>query len=411
MLIKILKKPKFQRAASAALCFCLILFAKTVPADVPASVPAENTPDAVLQEEQGAGPQEKQDPALQEEQDTGLPVIPEPEISAETAVLIDAASGRVLYDRRMDAHMYPASTTKIMTALIVLETMDPEEKITVSARAVSQEGSSIYLKDGEEILVKDLLYGMMLRSGNDAATAAAEGAAGSVEKFALLMNERAASLGLQNSNFTNPSGLQDENHYSTAYDLAMITREALKNDMFREIAAAKTYHAGREGADAYNYFCNKNKTVFQYEGATGVKIGYTMTAGRCLVASAEREGTELIAVVLNDHNWFEDAYRLMDYGFERFERVRLVPGQTPLTTAAVTGGDTDRVKIGAAYDITCIQTEEESGELRIVYDIPAETAAPVKRWDPAGKADIYSDEEYIFSEELYYLEDIGRAGS
>ena len=245
----------------------------------------------------------------------------EPSISAETAVLIDAVSGKVLYDRRMGRSY--------------VSRQHDENSDRHAGRRRSGSGGNrhrvgkrcrtgrllIYLTAGEKITMKDLLYGMMLRSGNDAATAVAEAIAGDTETFAELMNERTASLGLKNSHFVNPSGLQDENHYSSAYDLAMITRQALQNDLFRKIVSSKTYQAERKGADAYKYFYNKNKTIFQYEGATGVKIGYTTAAGRCLVASAERNGTELIAVVLNDHDWFEDAYRLLDYGFEAFERV------------------------------------------------------------------------------------------
>ena len=206
------EKLKGPRAAAAALFVCLAVFLTCCVIWTAA------------QENQG---QEGQDAAS---------AAAEPQLSAETAVLIDAVSGRVLYDKRKDAHMYPASTTKIMTALLVLETTDPDESVEVSQNAASQEGSSIYLKAGEKIGIKELLYGMMLRSGNDAAVAAAEAAGGSTEQFAAMMNERAASLGLENTHFVNPSGLQDENHYSSAYDLAMIAREALKNDVFREIA-------------------------------------------------------------------------------------------------------------------------------------------------------------------------------
>ena len=330
----------------------------------------------------------------------------EPSISAETAVLIDAVSGKVLYDRRMDAHMYPASTTKILTAMLAAEEADPEEIVTVSENAAGQEGSSIYLTAGEKITMKDLLYGMMLRSGNDAATAVAEAIAGDTETFAELMNERTASLGLKNSHFVNPSGLQDENHYSSAYDLAMITRQALQNDLFRKIVSSKTYQAERKGADAYKYFYNKNKTIFQYEGATGVKIGYTTAAGRCLVASAERNGTELIAVVLNDHDWFEDAYRLLDYGFEAFERVVIARAETPLISAVVMEGDSDTVKIGSDTDISCLEAEGEISDLSIIYDVPDAVKAPVSRWQTAGSMDIYSAGEYVCSKDLYYLEDI-----
>ncbi len=377
------RKIKWKKTSAAVLAVC---FALTTAAVFAVTSGSEETADS--QEKKSASE------------------ISEPAISAETAVLIDAASGKVLYDRRMNAHMYPASTTKILTAMIALEQLDPETEVEVSENAVNQEGSSIYLKVGEKIKLKDLLYGMMLRSGNDSAVAAAEAAGGSVESFAEIMNERVQSLGLKNSHFVNPSGLQDENHYSSAYDLAMITREAFKNELFKEIVSAKTYQAEREGTDSYKYFYNKNKTVFQYEGATGVKIGYTIAAGRCLVASARHEGTELIAVVLNDHDWFEDAYKLMDYGFERFDSVLIAKGETPLISAAVMNGDRQTVKIGAAEDITCVQVEGEASDLSIIYDVPDAVKAPVSRWEPAGKMDIYSAGEYVYSKDLYYMEDI-----
>ena len=383
---KYLRKLRKGRAAAAALFVFLVL---SVPCCI-AWTAAQDASPAPTQQSEAAS------------------ASAEPALSAETAVLIDAVSGRVLYDRRKDAHMYPASTTKIMTALVVLETVGPEEYTEVSENAAGQEGSSIYLKAGEKIRIKELLYGMMLRSGNDAAVAAAEAAGGSVEEFSDMMNQRAASLGLSNSHFVNPSGLQDENHYSSAYDLAMIAREALKNDVFREIAGTRTYQAEREGVDSYKYFYNKNKTVFQYDGATGVKIGYTMAAGRCLVASAKRNGTELIAVVLNDHDWFQDAYSLMDYGFENFETVRIAEGEVPLTSAAVMQGDDTAVKIGAREDITCVRRAGEAADISIVYDVPDAVKAPVSRWESAGKIDIYSEGEYVYSKDLYYLEDIGR---
>lgn len=207
-----------------------------------------------------------------------------------------------------------------MTAMLTLETLDeldspPEQKVVIPSEAVGIEGSSIYLAPGEEVRIIDLLYGMMLRSGNDAATALAIIIGGDTEHFAEMMNARAAEIGCTGTNFLNPSGLYDENHYTTVRDMAMIAREAMKNDIFREIAAAEDYTAERE-ADKYNYFYNKNKTVHQYEGGDGIKIGYTKASGRTLVASAEREGRRLICVVMNAPDWFNDAYSLMDYCFE-----------------------------------------------------------------------------------------------
>lgn len=243
-----------------------------------------------------------------------------PGISASSAIVIDAEDGSVLYEKNADKKAYPASTTKIMTAMLTLETLDeldspPEQKVVIPSEAVGIEGSSIYLAPGEEVRIIDLLYGMMLRSGNDAATALAIIIGGDTEHFAEMMNARAAEIGCTGTNFLNPSGLYDENHYTTVRDMAMIAREAMKNDIFREIAAAEDYTAERE-ADKYNYFYNKNKTVHQYEGGDGIKIGYTKASGRTLVASAEREGRRLICVVMNAPDWFNDAYSLMDYCFE-----------------------------------------------------------------------------------------------
>lgn len=245
------------------------------------------------------------------------PEISPPSVSAESAVLIDE-SGQILYEKNANAKGYPASTTKIMTALVTLEKLDElgldeKSEIIVPEEAVGIEGSSIYLKKGERLTIEELLYGLMLRSGNDSAAALAVCMGGSLGEFVSMMNERAAALGCSSTHFTNPSGLYDENHYTTASDLAKIAHEAMKREDFREIVRAKDW----QSEDGSRSFHNKNKTVFQYEGATGIKIGFTKASGRTLVASAERDGRQMIAVVLRDGNWFNDAYALMDYGFEQ----------------------------------------------------------------------------------------------
>lgn len=245
------------------------------------------------------------------------PEISPPSVSAESAVLIDE-SGQILYEKNANAKGYPASTTKIMTALVTLEKLDElgldeKSEIIVPEEAVGIEGSSIYLKKGERLTIEELLYGLMLRSGNDSAAALAVCMGGSLGEFVSMMNERAAALGCSGTHFTNPSGLYEENHYTTASDLAKIAHEAMKRQDFREIVGAKDW----QNTDGSRSFHNKNKTVFQYEGATGIKIGFTKASGRTLVASAERDGRQMIAVVLRDGNWFNDAYALMDYGFEQ----------------------------------------------------------------------------------------------
>lgn len=234
-----------------------------------------------------------------------------PSVSAKQAILIDAKTGETLFERKADEKGYPASTTKIMTALVTLDLcrelgVDMSQTVEIPPEAVGVEGSSLYLKKGETRTLENLLYGVMLRSGNDGATALAAVMGGNVEHFVELMNEKAQKLGCTDTHFVNPTGLYDEGHYTTARDLAVISRQAMKNKTFREIVGTKTFEE----------YTNKNKTVFQYEGATGIKIGFTKMSGRTLVASARQGGTEMICVVLSDGNWFNDAYALMDYGFE-----------------------------------------------------------------------------------------------
>ncbi len=240
-----------------------------------------------------------------------------PSVAAESAVLIDE-SGQILYEKNANAKSYPASTTKIMTALVALEKLDElglgmDSEVIIPEEAVGIEGSSIYLKKGERISIEELLYGLMLQSGNDSATALAMCVGGSLSSFVSMMNEKAETLGCSGTHFTNPSGLYEENHYTTAADLARIAGEAMKRDDFRKIVSTKDW----QNADGSRSFHNKNKTVFQYDGATGIKIGFTKASGRTLVASAKRDDKEMIAVVLRDGNWFNDAYALMDYGFQQ----------------------------------------------------------------------------------------------
>lgn len=243
-----------------------------------------------------------------------------PAISAAGAVLMNAETGEILFEKNADKKLYPASTTKIMTALVALEKLDElgldlSCEIIVPIEAQGVEGSSVYLKAGERITMEELLYGLMLQSGNDAAVAIASCVGGSgsegVSNFVDMMNAKAAELGCSGSHFVNPHGLFDEVHYVTAKDMAVIAAAAMEREDFRRIASAEEWSGGAAG----RRFVNKNKTITQYDGATGIKIGFTKKSGRTLVASAKRGEAELIAVVLNDGNWFNDAYALLDYGF------------------------------------------------------------------------------------------------
>lgn len=242
-------------------------------------------------------------------------------ISAGQAVLADGKTGEILYEKSADERAYPASTTKIMTAMLTLETLKKYDSpltqtVEIPEEAAGVEGSSLYLKAGEKISMEDLLYGLMLVSGNDAATALACIIGGTQEDFVKMMNEKSAELHCSDTHFTNPSGLFDEDHYTTARDMAVIAGEAMKDPDFRKIVSTKDHRSQRTDSDYIN-FHNKNKTIFEYDGGTGVKIGYTKASGRTLVASASREGRSLICVVMSAPDWFNDAYSLMDMGFSK----------------------------------------------------------------------------------------------
>jgi len=243
---------------------------------------------------------------------------------ARAAALIDVQSGRLLYSQDGDTPMRIASLTKIMTAIVAIEHGNLNDMVKTSKRAFGREGSSIYLRLGEEMSLSNLLYGLMLRSGNDAATAIAEHVGGSEDGFVHLMNKKAEEIGLANSQFRNPHGLDEEGHYSTANDLAKLTAYALRNDVFAEIVKTRDKSAPNP-IDSWDYrWHNKNKMLSMYEGADGVKTGYTKKAFRCLVSSATREGQQLAAVTINDGDDWADHRDMLDWGFKHYPLVSIV---------------------------------------------------------------------------------------
>ncbi|TMV51334.1 D-alanyl-D-alanine carboxypeptidase [Paenibacillus mesophilus] len=260
--------------------------------------------------------------------------------NAESAALVDVASGRLLVSKNGDKQMRIASLTKIMTAITAIEHGTLSDPVKVSGNAAGKEGSSIYLKAGEEMSLENMLYGLMLRSGNDAATAIAEHVGGSLEGFVHLMNEKAEMIGMTRSRFKNPSGLDEEGHLSTANDMAKLTAYAMRNPVFRDIVKTKTKSAPNPNEDWDYKWSNKNKMLSIYEGADGVKTGYTKLAKRCLVSSATRNGQQLAVVTLNDPDDWLDHRKLLDHGFryypleqvvkkgDRIENMPIVVGQT-----------------------------------------------------------------------------------
>lgn len=251
-----------------------------------------------------------------------------PDLSAEAAALIDVQSGRILYAKEGDKKMLIASLTKIMTAIVAIENGNLQDVVKVPKSAVGVEGSSIYLKEGEHLTLEELLYGLMLRSGNDAAVAIAEHVGGSVQGFVYLMNEKAAMIGMTNTQFTNPHGLDDSNmHYSTAVDMAKLSAYALKNETFQKIVSTKVKTISNEGQEWKRRLLNKNKLLHMYKGADGIKTGYTKRAKRCLASSATRDGRQLAAITLDASNDWNDHARLLDWGFRQFQPVKIVNKQ------------------------------------------------------------------------------------
>ena len=238
------------------------------------------------------------------------------DLSARAAALIDGKSGKVLFEKNKDERLPMASTTKIMTGLLACESKKMKKTVTVSPVASGTEGSSLWLEPGEKQTLENLTYGLMLRSGNDAAVAIAEYLGGSIDAFALLMNERAKKIGVKNTGFKNPNGLDAEGHFTSAYDLALISREAMKNKTFRKIVSTKNKTIPWESSEWDRSLTNHNKMLWRYEGCNGIKTGFTKKSGRCLVTSAKRGKTELICVTLNAPDDWNDHTKMLDYGFE-----------------------------------------------------------------------------------------------
>ena len=272
--------------------------------------------------------------------------------SPRSSILIEAKTGRVLYEQNAHEPLPMASTTKIMTALVALENGNVHDLVTAGKNAFGVPGTSIYLSLGEQLPLLDMLYGLMLASGNDAAVAIAEHIGGSVDGFCKMMNDRAAVLGCEDTVFATPHGLPAENHHTTARDLALIAREAMQNPTFREIVSTQRASIPWAEHDYDRILNNKNKLLSEYPGAIGVKTGYTKAAGRCLVFAAERDGLELIGVVLNCPDWFQEAEALLDRGFENWKMVSLLSAGETVRTIPVKNGVTAAVRVIASGDVS-----------------------------------------------------------
>ncbi len=307
-----------------------------------------------------------------------------PGVSARGAVLLEASGGDVVFGQNENARLSMASTTKIMTALVALEALPLSTPVTITADAVGVEGSSIYLCEGEILTLEDLLYALMLESANDAAVAVAVSVAGDVPSFAALMNQKAAELGLTDTQFVNPHGLDAEGHYTTAKELALLTRAALENDDFRRIVSTHRRTIPLRGDEGVRLLINHNKLLNAYDGCIGVKTGFTKKTGRCLVSAAERDGVTLIAVTLGAPDDWKDHTAMLDYGFDMFDAVTLCEPGFYAAAMPIMSGKTEYVVVENTDALTAVLPRNH-GEIRCVVERPRFDFAPVTAGDCIGR--------------------------
>lgn len=326
-------------------------------------------------------------------------------VSAKSAVLYEPESGRFLYSKNAFQRLPMASTTKIMTALVAIENTALTDEVVITEEAVGIEGSSAYLKEGEILSMEELLYALLLRSANDAAVAIACEIGGSVEGFADIMNERAASLGLSDTHFTNPHGLDDDEHYTTAHDLALIAAEALKNDTFKVISS--TYKKSFTRDDKAILYVNHNKLLKLYDGALGMKTGYTKRSGRCLVGAAERDGLTFVTVTLDAPDDWRDHEELFDLGFAALEKITLASAGDHFYSLPVLDGVKDTVEVENITDDAIILDRSEH-EIKEYVKLTKFATAPIKAGDIFGEVIFTLDGEVVSRVKLVATEDVER---
>lgn len=327
-------------------------------------------------------------------------------ITAKAYLLMEATTGRILLAKNEREQLPVASTTKILTALLALEQPETDRYFTVDPTAIKVEGSSMGLREGDQASLYTLAVGMLLSSGNDAANAAAVAIDGSISAFAERMNERAAELGMADSHFVTPSGLHDEEHYSTAADMAMLARAALQNEAFAAICSQSRMRLSFGNPPFERWLKNHNRLLSDYSGCIGMKTGYTKKAGRCLVSAAEREGVTLICVTLNAPNDWRDHARLLDYGFSQVEPTEFQPDLSDLTLPVV-GGVEKAIPVEALTAISTCAAEEDAEPLRREVCLPAFVYAPVAAGDIVGEVRYYYKDYLVGSTPILAAGSVG----
>ncbi|MGB8956133.1 MAG: D-alanyl-D-alanine carboxypeptidase family protein, partial [Tumebacillaceae bacterium] len=317
-------------------------------------------------------------------------------VSAQSAAVVDVQTGRLLYEKNGDERMLIASLTKVITAIVAIESgVDLNSEVTVSSRAAGKEGSSIYLKVGEKQKLIDLLYAVMLRSGNDAATAVAEHVGKTEAKFVEMMNAKVAELGLTGTHFANPHGLDAKEHYSTAHDMAILTAYALRNPTFAEIVRTQVKKIPMPGESWDRKMYNKNKMLTRYDGADGVKTGYTKAAGRCLASSATKDGRQLVVLTLDASSDWVDHERLLDYGFQTYHSQSIAKENDVIQTLPVDDGVAPQVDVVTGAEFHYPIRDEEKDKLRKEVLLQDKVEAPVIAGEKVGEMRIYYEERLV----------------
>lgn len=328
-------------------------------------------------------------------------------LTAKSYVVMEAETGKVLRASNPDAKRFPASTTKILTTLLLLEHCEAEDRIQATPEVETIEGSSLHLKAGESVSATDMAYALLLRSANDGSYATAVHISGSVEKFADLMNQRAKEIGCTNTHFVNPNGLPDPNHVTSAMDLARIAREAMKNERFREIAHTRKHQVSRDLNLEDTWLISKNKFLAWDPTNEGIKTGYTAAAGQCFVGASTRNGMRILTVVLASKDWKSDYKALNDWAYARYSLAKVEPAGAKAGKAKVLGGAKETVGLAIESDIFYPRTGKREPDLKMkVYGMKG-LSAPIKKGQRAGSA-IFSDGSgWTYTAPLVATEEVG----
>lgn len=327
-------------------------------------------------------------------------------ISAKAATLYEPTSKKIIYSKNGEERLPMASTTKIMTAMVVVDNCNTMETVIIGPESVGVEGSSAYLSEGDEYTVLELLYALMLQSANDAATALAYYVAGGISEFSEMMNRKANDLGLENTHFTNPHGLDAEDHYTTSNDLAIMSAELLENEILREIVS--TYKKTFTYDERTRTYINHNKLLRLYADAAGVKTGFTRRSGRCLVGAAERDGMTFISVTLDAPSDWSDHTALLDFAFDSYEKIQLTAKGDYLQNINVVGGDKESVYISAKENLEVIK-EKETTDIEEIISLPKYLIAPIKEGETVGRV-TYKVGGRDYTVDLVALNEVNRKG-